>query len=518
MEMSFVDSSGNLFTFNGDIPVSEVTSEGLWYRLAITSHFNDQSMQVFYPGPDSTQEVPIIISDFNAIIARGVYPNGITADKWFSIGLPFNTEIELVNILGEQLLNNDNLPYNWGVQSWNTEAQRGQDESRLINLLGYGLKHRLDHTVQIEADSAITNNLQDFYAIELAPGWNLIGWPFAFSAEYNWLDEDHYSLEDDILLILNDDWQREDNLKPFGSYAIYSNEVAVTEIGQLLEIVRQDPAKTATVANRPNMANTGSTSSWRMQLRIETATRYDDFNTLGVSAEATNDFDVMDVTEPPMFEHSVALYFPYTEQPLDPLAEPTMLKLTRDMRAPTNRGHTWEMVIEYCSSEQAATLSWDEATLPGEFGIILFDQTLNLWPDGEAYYEFNSHRQHRFKFIVGTPGYLAEMKDEIELALPIAFELSQNYPNPFNPTTTINFAIARSVDVDLSVYNAVGQLVRTLIDDYRETGFYSIAWDGKNQNDRMTASGMYFYRLKATSPPGGKQDRFIHTKRMMLLK
>jgi len=88
---------------------------------------------------------------------------------------------------------------------------------------------------------------------------------------------------------------------------------------------------------------------------------------------------------------------------------------------------------------------------------------------------------------------------------PIVYSLSQNYPNPFNPTTTIEFAIPRSGQVDLSIYNVLGQKVSDLVNKRMNAGDYQVNFDAS----RLT-SGVYLYSLRS----GG----YSITKKMMVLK
>ncbi len=85
------------------------------------------------------------------------------------------------------------------------------------------------------------------------------------------------------------------------------------------------------------------------------------------------------------------------------------------------------------------------------------------------------------------------------------FNLEQNYPNPFNPSTMISFALPHDSHVRLTVYNALGQIVRVLVDQYENAGNYRLTFDGSG-----LSSGLYFYRLDAGS--------YSQTKKMMLLK
>jgi len=77
------------------------------------------------------------------------------------------------------------------------------------------------------------------------------------------------------------------------------------------------------------------------------------------------------------------------------------------------------------------------------------------------------------------------------------FGLSQNYPNPCNPETTIEYSLAESCHVTLKIYNISGQLVKTLINEYQQAGYYKIMWHGDNDAGQEIASAVYFYRLKA---------------------
>jgi hypothetical protein len=85
-------------------------------------------------------------------------------------------------------------------------------------------------------------------------------------------------------------------------------------------------------------------------------------------------------------------------------------------------------------------------------------------------------------------------------SLPRAFALHQNYPNPFNPSTTIRFEVPEGENqIDLSVYDSRGRLVKILFSGNMETGEHQLTWDGRNSDNQVTASGIYFLRLKSNS-------------------
>jgi 2',3'-cyclic-nucleotide 2'-phosphodiesterase (5'-nucleotidase family) len=92
----------------------------------------------------------------------------------------------------------------------------------------------------------------------------------------------------------------------------------------------------------------------------------------------------------------------------------------------------------------------------------------------------------------------------------LSFELLQNYPNPFNPTTVISWQSATGNNVQLKIFNILGQEVRTLVDHYQEAGNHSVTWDGRNDAGQLVGSGIYFYQIVA----GQNQC----TRKMMLMR
>jgi hypothetical protein len=83
-----------------------------------------------------------------------------------------------------------------------------------------------------------------------------------------------------------------------------------------------------------------------------------------------------------------------------------------------------------------------------------------------------------------------------ENAAPEEYALSA-YPNPFNPSTQVYFAMKESGPATVRIYNLSGQLVRELLNDYREAGEYTLPWNGRDARGAGAASGVYFVRFVA---------------------
>ena len=103
----------------------------------------------------------------------------------------------------------------------------------------------------------------------------------------------------------------------------------------------------------------------------------------------------------------------------------------------------------------------------------------------------------------GTFEYSNEVS--VDVIAPAVYSLEQNYPNPFNPSTSIDFSIAEPGLVNLSVYNLLGQEVKSLVNEFKEAGPHTIIFDASN-----LTSGVYFYKLESA--------QFSQTRKMLLTK
>ena len=122
-------------------------------------------------------------------------------------------------------------------------------------------------------------------------------------------------------------------------------------------------------------------------------------------------------------------------------------------------------------------------------------QVCELWADSSGIQSFN------IRYGQAKPG---------GEPLPARFMLYQNYPNPFNTTTIIRFDLPQATQVEMVIYNILGQRIISLISRQLPPGHHAITWNGRNKNGRAVASGVYFTRIVA----GEK----IAVKKMLLLK
>jgi hypothetical protein len=96
---------------------------------------------------------------------------------------------------------------------------------------------------------------------------------------------------------------------------------------------------------------------------------------------------------------------------------------------------------------------------------------------------------------------------------PVSFELQQNYPNPFNPVTSIQFSVSSEQFVSLKVYDVLGKEVATLVHEKKSVGVYRVSF-----NASKLVSGVYFVKMRAGDLSTGSGQKFIATRKILLMR
>ena len=92
---------------------------------------------------------------------------------------------------------------------------------------------------------------------------------------------------------------------------------------------------------------------------------------------------------------------------------------------------------------------------------------------------------------------------------PTGFQLKQNFPNPFNPITTIHYSLSTDGNMEMVVFNLLGEKVKTLIQTYQTTGEHAVIWDGTDGQNNLVSTGTYMIQLSTN-------DQMIHKKMMFV--
>ena len=343
-------------------------------------------------------------------------------------------------------------------------------------------------------------------AIVLVPGWNQIANPFAFPID--WDNNTDAGANPDIKGPVAYDGSKYvglgqtlgDNtpfttLNPFDGYWVYNSAAT----NQTLNI---DP--TSAYPKTGIFRNSNRVTDWRIQIVVENGNYSDQFNYIGAGSDAKNGDDRFDLPELPVIGDHVSVAF-------DHAVDGRVVPYTIDYQTAGLNGYSWDFSVKTNLNGQNS-LTWIPENLPANYVIQIMDLSKSRLVSQEGY-TFSipgKDQPARFKIWVGDVHFVQQAVEAYQADLPDRYSLSQNYPNPFNPTTTVTFDVARPGEVEIVVYNVLGQEVKTLASRFFQTGRYTTTWDGKDNLGRQSASGIYITRMQA--------DGFSMSRRMLLIK
>ncbi|HEY5533689.1 MAG TPA: S8 family serine peptidase [Ignavibacteria bacterium] len=180
------------------------------------------------------------------------------------------------------------------------------------------------------------------------------------------------------------------------------------------------------------------------------------------------------------------------------------------IEASTNNGATYiSLARMYAGTSFTATLCMSTVSSTSSFTPTAGEWKSRAFaiPAGTNKVHFYAKSAYGNNLYIDNICQLSTITDvtPISMTIPDEYSLSQNYPNPFNPTTKINFALPKQGFVTLKIYDVLGREVRTLVNEVKSAGQYSVDF-----NASEFASGVYFYKLETNG--------FNDVKRMMLIK
>jgi ligand-binding sensor domain-containing protein len=163
------------------------------------------------------------------------------------------------------------------------------------------------------------------------------------------------------------------------------------------------------------------------------------------------------------------------------------------------------LTIEYDNRELTA----DEEAL-----LNVFTYEAGSWVPITAEHDL---QEHFFTISINKLGtyvilkdILPQKKENEKSHIPMTYAISQNYPNPFNLRTEINYQIPEDNKISVKIYNLNGQLIKTLINEYKTTGYYKTIWNGTTETGMIVTSGVYLCKMET--------DHFKAIRKMILIK
>ena len=355
----------------------------------------------------------------------------------------------------------------------------------------------IDHFQTIPTDSSYQLRLGpatlDTLSMELIPGWNMIGNPFPFDVAWN-----DCAVSDPSVTTLYHfdgkgfvmDWPK---LEAWGGYFICNQDTQAVTLTipprRMVSAEEQSSLKKGVLTNLDS-------DEWMIEFSVKSDAVHNLKNFAGVRSGARQTWDPWDRPEPPPIGDYISLHFPHDDWNL------YNGKYAADIRPTGEMGYIWNMRLETPLKDTGMTIDWViHQALPGDWKVFLLDPEEGVSYDllGGSQFRIKSGKEglyRSFKLLVGTESFVQNHNDGISLE-PVEFRLTQNYPNPFNMQTRIQYSLPRKGEVQLIIYNMLGQEVRRVFDGVQKAGHYELIWDGLDSAGRMVSSGMYICRLQA---------------------
>ena len=261
-----------------------------------------------------------------------------------------------------------------------------------------------------------------------------------------------------------------------------------------------------------------NSDEWVIDMIARTGNSKDDLNSVGVRHIAEDGYDRLDEFEPPVAPGDISLRIDNRNRELSPDV------YAIDIRKPKEEGHYWDLQVLSPTNGDRTYLTFEGlGYIPQEYDAFLINKTnkqaKNL--EWESTYRFantgsKGYVKQDFRLVIGTKEFVEANNAGVNL-YPDAFTLSQNYPNPFNPQTSIRISLEQDAQVDLIIYNLLGEeITRLAANEYRPAGYYNFIWNGRNSMGTKVSTGVYFYHAMIRNTQG--KVVLNKTRKMIFLK
>ena len=411
----------------------------------------------------------------------------------------------LDNSSPDEVFEDDFLTYNkekWRLFRFqgggNVENKDGLDAIDPGN--AYWLIVKNEPGTPVDTGPGITTQVtkQDPFVIPLRKGWNQIGSPYNFNV--SWSDVISFNNDPNgVKTVLREyqpggGYQESDVLRAFGG-AFVESEVT---IDIMIPVIRNNSVQTGRFTS-----NTGSTPNqqgdWEVKIDLLTSQFSSRINGFGMKNGASYGNDRYDASSSPGidFINNIELKFDHPEH--------FQKSLAKDIR-PVASSEIWEFSVATEASSGFATMQWgDVSEQVGDKELYLYDIGNGKVIDmlNTTSYEVDLSSSRVFKAYYGTKEFI---DDNLQ---PESIYLGQSYPNPFTNFTHIPFTLAKNpanYQLELSIFNLMGQKVKALASGEFEPGFYELEWNGKNEKGNTQPSGVYLYKLVVKSQDGNDQS------------
>jgi hypothetical protein len=355
----------------------------------------------------------------------------------------------------------------------------------------------------VDTGAGVSSTTSEKFSIPLRRGWNLVGNPFSFPAFAAIATSTGGPLS--VYAFENGQWSNPfdpaaNELQPFTGYAVFCDAACTMLVNPERFPVGNALAQKAGVA---------AEALWSIRILAQCQEASDGNNLVAAAMGASREWDVNDHPEPPGVGEYVSVYFPHPEWNKLSAAYCT------DFRPEPTDAEEWDFEVKTNIQDEVKLSFEGIESVPAEYEIWIVDKALKLSQNLRQIVNYSiagrgPDHPTRLTLIVSKRGEMEEKYAEFQTA-PTAYELSPNFPNPFNPATTIRYALPKAENVTLQVFNLLGEVVATLVNnELKEAGYHAAIWNGRNAAGNMVGSGVYFIRMRAGS--------FVQTRKMVLVE
>lgn len=515
--------------FRTVIPAEDITKSGFWYFL----EFDDGISRIIYPqeGEFNPADLDIDVNTPGFSSSGVLTTTGGSSAKDFSmVSFPFQVSAsDPASAFSASNLGTLGDEADWQLYRYDPQGQKfvkatdndfGSDQISAGK--GYLLITREDKTLNSGAGT-ITRRTEGF--VPLAPmNWNLVANPF--SIDVSWAnvvqaspipaETQRIGIFRNLVVLENGKFRFVDDIfdintfriEPWKAYFVFNpiDSIDASFLNFTGAILDDSGPLSKKGFLKPLIAEPFSEDEFIITIRAESKRDQDLFNLVGqLSNAADSDEDPYDRVElPPALGD-------YMNLVIRDLASGR--PLSKDFRAPSKTGHYWDLEVETSYKSDLVTLTAGGLeTVPPTFGVWMVDldngQVTVISEETRFRILAKRNAVQKFRLVIGTESFL---KANLGVAtVPDSYVLEQNYPNPFNPTTKLRFGLPAATRVNVTIYNSLGQKIKTVLNDERSAGYHVVRWDGRNENGAAVSSGVYFFRLKTGS--------FSTTRKMMLIR
>ncbi|MCH7677315.1 T9SS type A sorting domain-containing protein [candidate division KSB1 bacterium] len=320
-------------------------------------------------------------------------------------------------------------------------------------------------------------NTSNEVEIPLHAGWNLITNPFTSSLSWSEIQSVN-NISEPVWSYLGS-FNQSSTFQPYVGYFLF-NAASLSSLKIPYSLIFSSSLA----------VGESDSGIWRINIKLSAGEVTDQSAWFGVSRMASSGLDPYDLRKPETLAFTPTVYFHR------PLWDKYFSSFATDIRPEFEESQTWVFAVQTIPGVQAQLVLSDIESVPSQFEVYLINEEkanyFNLRED--SLYSFTPAAEiSKFSIIVGKEDAVNE---RLKSVIPKEFALGNNYPNPFNPKTNIPLTIPFTSEVELIVYNILGEKIKIVYTGELGAGQHLFSWDGRDDAGNQLASGVYIYYLK----------------------